>query len=211
MKKILLFLYVFIPLFAHSQLSYIPTIIGTIEINDKQAIIFSDKTWEYVDIIELKNELELSLQKTDSLRNLIYGSGDIEELIKKPDEINKRGLFQNKSDSLNKRINELILKAMHYKPKYRQMVTASLDGRSVVGALPLASYDSQNQGRVVVVVTIDQEGRVTKANARKQGSTVQDADLWKAAEEAALKACFNLKRDAPVFQSGTITYNFILK
>lgn len=155
--------------------------------------------------------------------------GDIEKPVEKPREVNQQALFQSTSQGTedannphNIRDNSLFPGVGNSDeatrtantpigPEHRQMVTASLSGRSVVGSLPLPAYNSQNQGRVVVAVTVDQNGVVTKANARAQGSTVQDAALWRAAEEAALKARFNVKKDAPVFQSGTITYNFVLK
>jgi TonB family protein len=75
----------------------------------------------------------------------------------------------------------------------------------------LPAYNSQNQGSVVVEVTVNQDGKVTKATAIAKGSTVQDSKLWRAAEEAALKARFNVKKDAPISQIGTITYEFSLK
>lgn len=90
----------------------------------------------------------------------------------------------------------------------RPSVTHSLSGRSVVGGFPLPAYNSQNQGTVVVEVTVNQEGKVTKARAIGKGSTIQDAKLSRAAEEAALKARFNVKKDAPISQIGTITYHF---
>jgi TonB family protein len=96
-------------------------------------------------------------------------------------------------------------------PDHRQPVTHNLSGRSVVGGFPLPAYNSQNQGSVVVEVTVNQDGKVTKATAIAKGSTVQDAKLWRAAEEAALKARFNVKKDAPISQVGTITYVFSLK
>jgi hypothetical protein len=40
---------------------------------------------------------------------------------------------------------------------------------------------------------------------------VTDRTLWKAAEEAARKAKFNVSRNAPESQQGTITYVFKLK
>jgi TonB family protein len=94
---------------------------------------------------------------------------------------------------------------------HRQPVTHSLSGRSVVGGFPLPAYNSQNQGKVAVEVTVNQEGKVTKATATAKGSTVQDTKLWRSAEEAALKARFNVKKDAPISQVGTITYVFRLK
>jgi hypothetical protein len=64
---------------------------------------------------------------------------------------------------------------------------------------------------VVVEVSVNQDGKVTKAAAIGKGSTVQDVKLWKAAEEAAMKATFNVKKDAPISQIGTITYIFSLQ
>jgi TonB family protein len=95
-------------------------------------------------------------------------------------------------------------------PDHRQPVTHSLAGRSVIGGFPLPVYNSQNEGTVVVEVSVNQDGKVTKATAIGKGSTVQDAKLWKAAEEAALKAKFSVKKDAPISQVGTITYIFRL-
>jgi TonB family protein len=63
----------------------------------------------------------------------------------------------------------------------------------------------------VVEVAVNQEGKVTKAQAIGKGSTTSDSKLRKAAEEAALKARFNVKKDAPISQVGTITYVFSLK
>jgi TonB family protein len=94
---------------------------------------------------------------------------------------------------------------------HRQPITHTLSGRSVSGGFPLPVYGSQNQGNVVVEVTVNQDGKVTTASTIGKGSTTQDAILWKAAEEAAKKARFNVKKDAPISQRGTIIYIFSLK
>ena len=57
----------------------------------------------------------------------------------------------------------------------------------------------------------NQYGEVTEAIAGAEGTTVTDKTLWTAARNAALKAHFNPKADAPAVQSGTITYKFKLK
>jgi TonB family protein len=84
-----------------------------------------------------------------------------------------------------------------------------LGGRK--GQIPLPNYIYQEGGRVVVEVTVNREGKVIQATAGAKGSTTLDADLCKIAKDAALKATFEAKPDAPVVQKGTITYNFILK
>ncbi len=87
----------------------------------------------------------------------------------------------------------------------------SLSGRDVVGKLGQPRNTTNKEGRVVVDITVDQMGKVIKAKARARGSSVQDADLWKAAEEAALGTLFNTDNRAPIMQVGTITYIFRLR
>lgn len=89
-------------------------------------------------------------------------------------------------------------------------ISYSLQGRGVM-ALPKPRYDYQRDGIVVVEVSVDRSGRVVAANPGIKGSTTLNEDLLKVAKEAAMKASFEVKQDAPPIQKGTITYNFILK
>lgn len=77
--------------------------------------------------------------------------------------------------------------------------------------LPQPEYNYQGEGRVVVEVSVDRTGKVTQAVAGIKGSTTLDDYLLKVSREAALKAQFDAKQDAPVIQKGTITYIFILR
>ena len=77
-------------------------------------------------------------------------------------------------------------------------------------SLPIPNYDYQGEGKVVVEVTVDRSGKVTKAVAGVKGSTTLDEYLLRVAREAALKATFDSNPDAPAIQIGTITYNFKL-
>ena len=88
---------------------------------------------------------------------------------------------------------------------------AHLQGRQVLGTLPLPAYSTQLEGIVVVQIKVNQYGEVTEAIAGAEGTTVTDKTLWTAARNAALKAHFNQKADAPAVQLGTITYKFKLK
>jgi outer membrane biosynthesis protein TonB len=63
----------------------------------------------------------------------------------------------------------------------------------------------------VVDVSVDRSGKVTQAIPGTKGSTTLDEYLLRVAKEAALKARFDSKANAPVIQKGTITYNFILR
>lgn len=86
----------------------------------------------------------------------------------------------------------------------------NLAGRSLNGALPRPDYVGQNDGTVVIEITVDKEGQVIQAQYRLRGSTTSDETLVAAARAAALRARFDRKPDAPV-QIGTITYIFKLQ
>ncbi len=85
-----------------------------------------------------------------------------------------------------------------------------LTGRSLIGSLPQPSYSIQEEGVVVVQVTVDKYGKVVSAEYQLKGSTTQNSTLKKAAIEAAKKAKFNSDPNASAFQKGTITYHFVL-
>jgi colicin import membrane protein len=89
-------------------------------------------------------------------------------------------------------------------------ISYDLQGRGNL-SLPEPRYDYQGEGRVVVEVSVDRSGKVVQANPGVKGSTTLDEYLLKVAKEAAMKATFEAKQDAPVVQKGTITYNFKLK
>lgn len=89
-------------------------------------------------------------------------------------------------------------------------VSYNLAGRGFQ-SLPAPRYDYQGEGIVVVDVSVDRSGKVTQANPGTKGSTTLDEYLLRVAKEAALRARFDPKPDAPVTQKGTIIYRFILK
>ncbi len=82
----------------------------------------------------------------------------------------------------------------------------SLAGRSLIGALPVPSYTSQSEGRVVIDILVDEKGKVTSASLRVANSTTNDSRLITAAREAAMRARFSSSDSFN--QSGTITYIF---
>ncbi len=86
----------------------------------------------------------------------------------------------------------------------------SLSGRSLDGALPEPNYGIQEEGIVVVQVTVNKYGHVVAAVYQFKGTTTQNSTLKRAAIEAAKKAKFNSDKNASAFQKGTITYHFEL-
>ena len=89
-------------------------------------------------------------------------------------------------------------------------ISYDLGGRGFQ-SLPKPVYEYQEEGKVVVEVSVDRPGKVTQAIPGIKGSTTLNEYLLRVAKEAALKARFDPKSDAPVIQKGTITYNFILR
>ncbi len=89
-------------------------------------------------------------------------------------------------------------------------ISYDLAGRQA-RSLPKPGYDIQSEGIVVVEVTVDRDGNVTKAVPGVKGSTTLEEYFLRVARTAAMAAKFDRKPDAPVIQKGTITYHFILR
>ncbi len=85
--------------------------------------------------------------------------------------------------------------------------SVDLAGRSSV-SLPLPSKDFSREGKIVVKIWVDQQGKVTKTEAPQQGSTITDVTMVRQAEQAARRSLFNADPNAAVIQTGTITYVF---
>jgi len=137
-------------------------------------------------------------------------------------EINRRALFHSADNKTDK---DTMAPQTSYKPtdklseghaagntttgKTTGTPNAHLTGRTV-GTLPSPTYTSQIEGTVIVNIWVNQYGEVEKALIADE-TNVSDAKILQAALNAAKKAHFSMKADAPVLQQGTITYNFKLK
>ncbi|MDA3893469.1 MAG: hypothetical protein PF517_17535 [Salinivirgaceae bacterium] len=86
-------------------------------------------------------------------------------------------------------------------------IAFNLSGRSH-RSLPEPPKIHKTEGKVVVEVTVDQNGNVLTARPGVKGTTLSDEALWNVAKKAALDAKFNVDRDAATVQKGTITYFF---
>lgn len=88
-------------------------------------------------------------------------------------------------------------------------ISFNLTGRSAE-TLRKPGYPGQEEGTVIVQITVDKYGKVTKATPGVKGSTSISPDLLEAAKKAALATQFNEDLNAPALQTGTITYRFVL-
>jgi TonB family protein len=86
----------------------------------------------------------------------------------------------------------------------------SLSGRSLQESLPMPDYNGQAEGIIAIEIIVNKNGDVTEAKLIQDKSTIKDENLIYAAIEAAKKAKFKAKHDAPDNQKGTINYNFRL-
>jgi TonB family protein len=86
----------------------------------------------------------------------------------------------------------------------------SLSGRSM-RVPPKISDQSQEQGKVVVDITVDKTGNVVTASAPGRGSTTTSSNLVRKAKEAAMKTKFSPSSQGVEEQRGTITFVFILR
>lgn len=75
---------------------------------------------------------------------------------------------------------------------------------------PKPDYPCNEEGKVVVSISVDQSGKVIAAQAGMQGTTNSAPCLLNEAKEAALKTRFNADSKAPSKQVGEIIYNFSL-
>jgi TonB family protein len=88
-------------------------------------------------------------------------------------------------------------------------ISFSLEGR-IPSYLDVPKENFTEQGKVVVEITVDNNGNVINANPGVKGSNTLDDNLLQIAKKAALKSKFNRKPSSTI-QKGTITYRFVLQ
>lgn len=87
-------------------------------------------------------------------------------------------------------------------------VSYSLSGRSAK-SLPVPEYPGDDEGMVVVKITVDRFGNVTEVEPGVRGTTITNELFLIEAKHAALKAKFDTNENAPASQRGTISYRFV--
>ena len=85
----------------------------------------------------------------------------------------------------------------------------NLAGRKALSK-PKEQPDCQEEGIVVVRITVAKNGKVMSAVPGVKGTTNTAACLLKPAKEAALRTTWNSDAAAPKIQTGTIIYKFSL-
>ncbi|MFI5149796.1 MAG: TonB family protein [Bacteroidia bacterium] len=86
---------------------------------------------------------------------------------------------------------------------------AHLSHRHLVVPATLVS-NAQEEGRVVVKITVDKDGNVIDAEPIAKGSTTTNSHLWTLARQAALKSKFDKNPSGNSDQEGTYVFDFTL-
>lgn len=96
------------------------------------------------------------------------------------------------------------------KARREKSVTAkcTLEGRALSSSLFVPYDHGTYEGTIVVKISVDRYGQVIKATAGAEGTTFKDDEMWKEVVRCAKETHFNMDGDAPMAQSGTITYIF---
>ena len=81
-------------------------------------------------------------------------------------------------------------------------------GNRIAKKKPKPAYTCNEEGRVVVKIYVNRQGRVIKAIPGVKGSTNNAPCLLQAAKYAALKTIWTRDTKAPETQVGKIIYNF---
>ena len=84
----------------------------------------------------------------------------------------------------------------------------SLEGRHKI-FLPIPVFKCEGEGKIVVQILVNRNGRVIDTKILKDKCDVQDDCLFEAAIEASQRTRFNVSNASPVSQQGTITYHFV--
>ena len=173
--------------------------------------------------ITQEQEKTVSINKTKVNQKKQKKEEIIDEIIEeiKP-KINKKALFKNKKQNktnseglFNNKENQGLLEGNvntenHKGSGISQKGTSyQLSGRTVEHKeKPI--YTIQEEGTVVVMITVDRIGNVITAIAGAKGSTTLNKQLLQKAKNAALKTKFNTNKSAPNTQQGKIIYHFSL-
>jgi outer membrane biosynthesis protein TonB len=86
----------------------------------------------------------------------------------------------------------------------------SLDGRNIKSK-PSLQVEHNEVGDIRIKIYVDRNGKVTRAEYERSGSTITDANLIAKSKSAAMKTTFNVDPKSPETQIGYITFHFKLQ
>ncbi len=183
----------------------------------------SNMTQDYEESVQTAPEIKPKEEVVEEVKPEI--EEEEEEEVEEVREVDPNALFSNNVDNSNSSTSEGVAGGKGNQGDPEGADTDNYTGGKGLGsngvgyslagrkpkALPKPVYTSNEQGIVVVKITVDRNGKVIAAISGVKGSTTMDSALLNAAKQAALNTKFNQKNSAPSKQTGTITYHFVLK
>ncbi|WP_407322441.1 energy transducer TonB [Tenacibaculum maritimum] len=163
--------------------------------------IITKESFKEVPIVEKKEKPKPSKATTDALNSLLKGNSKKGELKGEGDdkELGVKGDKNGDPSSSKYYGNGGKGSGGNY----------NLAGRKALSK-PIEKPNCEQEGRVVVSIEVNKDGKVIKAVPGVKGSTNTHPCLLRPAKEAALRTKWNADGEAPQKQKGTIIYNFSL-
>lgn len=176
-----------------------------------------------INLVQASQAQEKGTKANEADEATMGEEGDVEQYEPpRKKEINKKALFHR---AANKNAKDTLAPQTAYNPseklkeghasgntltgKTEGEPNAKVKGRNVLGIIPKPKYTIQQEGVIVVKITVDVYGQVINATPGVEGTTITDRKLWNEARKAALETQFTMGEVAnPTPVTGTITYNF---
>jgi hypothetical protein len=146
---------------------------------------------------DIKNELNIKDQANADMKSA-------------PQQAPDENALPDKDKSKEEKINVSKASNTGIRTFYKGPTTVSyfLEGRYHVN-LPIPVYKCQSHGKVVMKITVNQQGYVETLEINRAQSNIPDECILETAERAARSTRFNSISSGPLKQSGTLTYIFV--
>ena len=167
---------------------------------------YSYKTSE--EVKALKVQLQVTENKVDSL---MMATAKIAQAQSKKTVASKKqqpkSFWEELFSALEEGGNQSTTSKATAKPKITVTSSYRLEDRYVSYRVHLPEYVGNQEGIVVVNISVDRSGDV-KRTSIGEGSTITDEEVLEASRKAALQTNFNYDSSAENPMAGTITYTF---
>ncbi|QYS86112.1 hypothetical protein JJC03_14110 [Flavobacterium oreochromis] len=159
-------------------------------------------------LIVLENNIVYYHEADPNDENLLNDNGDkiIFERLKKIKAFENKPKVKKTNDVLN-RLKSNKDNTSSENGTGKGIEEISLAKRKII-LKPNPEYNCNEQGKIVVEITVDKDGNVIKAYVGAKGSTNFSKCLLEASKEAALKTKYEPLKNENINQIGYLTYNF---
>ena len=178
---------------------------------------------EEQEVEEIEEEIVSDDEDIPSLEESEEVEEEVQEVIEEKPVINQRAMFQapktkkepsseGNTEGVGEQGNANGLKDIdRYESKGGSGDGPSYDlGGRGAKSISAPSKDFSEEGKVVVDIWVDKQGKVQRAEIGK-GTTIANTNMLESAKRAALNSIFNKDDKAAELQRGTITYTFIIR